>query len=222
MFYYTVSLSCAYNFFILELHNFRPKSQFLSWSDSNWMQHWIPRQFNKKKDTYFKRYLWQTALLIPLSKETKVILDRNFCRFPIIWGLELCHFLTSDQLLSQSYFLYITSASSLCFWYLRSWDSSQVANDDVCTQSSVIFSWNSLGNAMAVRNQTVVFRFGTREETHPALIWDFNIGFGSIFWLSQAQRRQVSWHAPCALITRTSLIRGKFWHWVKQITFGIR
>lgn len=115
-----------------------------------------PDSSTKKKDTYFKRYLWQTALLVPLSTETKVVLDRNFCRFSIICGLKLCHFLTSDQLLSQSYFLYITSASSLCFWYLRSWDSSQVANDDVCTQSSVLFSWNSLGNTMAVRNQTVI------------------------------------------------------------------
>lgn len=89
--------------------------------------------------------------------------------------------------------------------------------------STCLLEFNSLRNAMALRNQALCFfGFGIREERHPALVWDFNIWFRSIFWLSQAQRKQVSWHATCALITRTSLIRGKFWHWVKQITCGIR
>lgn len=96
-----------------------------------------PDSSTKYRGIYFKIYL-----LVPLNKKTQVIMNRYFCSFPLIWGLELCHLLISDQLLSQSYFLSITSVSTLCFWYLRSWDYSQVINDDVCTHSPVLISWS--------------------------------------------------------------------------------
>lgn len=154
-----------------------------------------PDSSKKYRGIYFKAYLWWTALLVLLNKETQEIINRNFCRFPLIWGLELWHLLISDQLLSQSYFLSITSASSLCFWYLRSWDYSQVTNDDVCTHSSVPVSWSLTHWEMLQPSEIrlfVFFGFGIREERPPALIWDFNIWFGSIFWLSQAHREDKS------------------------------
>lgn len=116
-----------------------------------------------------------------------------FHRFPLIWGLQLCHLLISDHLLSLCYFS-VTSARSLCFWCLRSWDNSQVTNDDVCAHSSVLLplSLTDLGNAMTPENQTLFFSFSNREEKHTALIWNFNSWFRSIFWLSQAYRKDKS------------------------------
>lgn len=42
------------------------------------------------------------------------------------------------------------------------------------------------------KSGSLFFSFGNREEKHPALIWDFNIWFGSIFWLSQPYRKDKS------------------------------
>lgn len=59
--------------------------------------------------------------------------------------------------------------------------------------STFLLEFNSLGNATALRYQTLCFfGFGIREGRHPALIWGFNTWFGSIFWLSQAHREDKS------------------------------